>query len=129
MLLSQEQIQEKSKQRQWIKRQIVWEHIISIINDLRLTNKEVLESTYEWIHHHVFMFKIKIINLYCTSGYCLSKSSLQLMLVSVFTLWISQNKITYSAQVRQNTQKNNFCIMNKIKLVWFYSLYTNYFLE
>ena len=27
------------------------------------------------------------------------------------------------------TQKNNFCIMNKIKLVWFYSLYRNYFFE
>ena len=27
------------------------------------------------------------------------------------------------------TQKNNFCIMNKIKLVWFYSLYINYFLN
>ena len=25
--------------------------------------------------------------------------------------------------------KNNFCIMNKIKLVWFYSLYRNYFFE
>ena len=25
------------------------------------------------------------------------------------------------------TQKNNFCIMNKIKLVWFYSLYRNLF--
>ena len=25
------------------------------------------------------------------------------------------------------TQKNNFCIMNKIKLVLFYSLYRNYF--
>ena len=27
------------------------------------------------------------------------------------------------------TQKNNLCIMNKIKLVWFYSLYRNYFFE
>ena len=27
------------------------------------------------------------------------------------------------------TQKNNFCIMNKIKLVWFYSIYKNYFFE
>ena len=26
-------------------------------------------------------------------------------------------------------KKNNFCIMNKIKLVWFYSLYRNYFLN
>ena len=27
------------------------------------------------------------------------------------------------------TEKNNFCIMNKIKLVWFYSLHRNYFSE
>ena len=38
--------------------------------------------------------------LYCTSGHCLSKSSLQLMLVSLFTLWNSENKRTYSAKVR-----------------------------
>ena len=58
--------------------------------------------------------------LYCTSGHCLSKSSLQLMLASVFTLWNSENKRTYSAQVRLHCvllKKNSFCIMNKIKLV------------
>ena len=26
-------------------------------------------------------------------------------------------------------KKNNFCMINKIKLVWFYSLYRNYFFE
>ena len=38
--------------------------------------------------------------LYCASGHCLSKSSLRLILVSVFTSWNSGNKRTYSAQVR-----------------------------
>ena len=38
--------------------------------------------------------------LYCTNGHCLSKSSLQLMLLSVFTSCNSENKRTYSAQVR-----------------------------
>ena len=37
--------------------------------------------------------------MYCTSGHCLSKSSLQLMLVSVFTSWNLGNKRTYFAQV------------------------------
>ena len=87
---------------------------------------------------------------YCTSGHCLSKSSLQLMLASVFTLWNSENQRTYSVRLplREKypntelflvlyfpqcslwfTQKNNFCMINKIKLVWFYSLYRNYFFE
>ena len=36
-----------------------------------------------------------------------------------------QKTTTYSAQVRLHCvllKENNFCIMNKIKLVWFYSL-------
>ena len=36
----------------------------------------------------------------CASGHYLSKSSLQLMLASVFISWNSGNKRTYSAQVR-----------------------------
>ena len=54
------------------------------------------------------------------------------MLVSVFKSWNLENKRTYSEQMRLNCvllKKNNFCIMNKIKLVWFYSLYRNYFFE
>ena len=38
--------------------------------------------------------------LYCASAHFLSKSSLQLMLISVFTSWNSGNTRTYSAQVR-----------------------------
>ena len=38
--------------------------------------------------------------LYCTSGQCLSESSLQLMLASVFKSWNSENKRTYSAEVK-----------------------------
>ena len=34
--------------------------------------------------------------LYCKKGHYLSKSSLQLMLVSIFTSWNSENKRTYS---------------------------------
>ena len=66
------------------------------------------------------------------NGHCLSKSSLQLMLASVFMSWNLKNKRTCSAQVRLNCvllKKNNFCIMNKIKLVRFYSLYKNYYFE
>ena len=38
--------------------------------------------------------------LYCTSGQCLSEGSLQLMLASVFKSWNSENKRTYSAEVK-----------------------------
>ena len=70
--------------------------------------------------------------LYTAQVDTLSKCSLQLMLVSVFPSWNSKNKRTYSAQEALHcifTQKNNFCVMNKIKLVSFYSLYRNYFFE
>ena len=40
------------------------------------------------------------------------------MLVSVFTSWNTENKRTY-----------NFCVMNKINMVWFYLLYRNYIFE
>ena len=51
------------------------------------------------------MFKIKIMcfhffMLYKWTGHCLSKSSLQLMIVSVFTLLNLENERAYSAQVR-----------------------------
>ena len=69
---------------------------------------------------------------YCTSWHCLSESSLQLMFFSAFTSCNSENKITYSAQVRLHCvllKKNNFCIMNKTKLVWFYSYTEKKFFE
>ena len=48
--------------------------------------------------------------LNCTRGHCLSKSSLQLMLLSVFTSCNSENKRVYPAQVRLHcfTQKKLF---------------------
>ena len=64
----------------------------------------------------------------CKSGHCLSKSSSQLMLLSVFTSWYWENKshILHKWGFVVFYSKNNFCIINKIKLVWFYSLYRNY---
>ena len=50
LLLSQEHIKERSKQKQWIRMRESIGAYYSIINDIRLTDKEVLESTYEWIH-------------------------------------------------------------------------------
>ena len=40
-----------------------------------------------------------------------------------------KNKFCTSEASLCFTQKNSFCIMNKIKLVWFYSLCRNYFLS
>ena len=52
----------------------------------------------------------------------------KLMLASVFKSWNSENKRTYSAQVRLHCHllKKNF-LSNE--LVWFYSLYRNCFLR
>ena len=47
VLLSQEHINERSKQRQWMRKRVSMGAYYLIINDLGLTGKEVLESTYE----------------------------------------------------------------------------------
>ena len=96
----------------------------SIINDLRLTDKEVLESTSERIHRQTCLFKIKIVFprfAYCASGHCFSKSSLHLRFFSVFTLWSSENEKAYSAQMRLH------CALLKKDIIFVF--YTNYFLE
>ena len=52
--------------------------------------------------------------LYCTSGNCLSKGSLQLLPYSVFTSCNPENKRTYSAQVRR------YCVLLK-KIITHYT--------
>ena len=59
--------------------------------------------------------------IYCTSGHCLSKSSLQLMLVSAFTSWNSRNKRTYFAQVRL------YCVLLKKKTTSVWWVKSNWF--
>ena len=78
MLLSQEHIKERSKRRQWMRKRDSMGAYYWIINNLSLTNKIILESTHEWIHQDMYIFKIKIkvfpLFLHCSSGHCLSKS-------------------------------------------------------
>ena len=51
--------------------------------------------------------------------------------LSVFTSCNSENKRTYSAQVSLHCvcskKKKKLCIMNRVKLVWYYSLYRKCF--
>ena len=64
LLVSQEHIKQRSKQRQWMRKTDGMGSYYSIINDLRLTDNEVLESTYKWIHQHMCRFKVKIMCFY-----------------------------------------------------------------
>ena len=59
MLLSQEHIKERSKRRQWMRKRDSMGAYYWIINNLSLTNKIILESTHEWIHQDMCIFKIK----------------------------------------------------------------------
>ena len=106
-----------------------------IINNLSLTNKIILESTHEWIHQDmcIFKIKIKVFPLFYTVQvdtvyqkvfdnsylFCLLRYGIQKTKEHVLHKW---GFIVFKS-------KNNFCTTNKIKLVWFYSLYTNYFLS
>ena len=64
----------------------------SIINDLKLTDKEDFRK-YLRMNTSTFQVILQV-------AHCLSKSSLQFMLVSLFTSWNSENKRTYSAKER-----------------------------
>ena len=139
-------IKEKRKRRQWmrpwIRKRDSKGAYYSIINDLRLTDKEN------------FWKKIseKPLAAIPILLFCLNKNQNYVFpLFSIlykWTLFIKKFFTTHASfcfyvmQFRKQkdifctseallcfTQKNNFCIMNKIKLVWFYSLYRNYFFE
>ena len=108
LLLSQEHIKENRKRipwvRPWIRKRDSEGAYYSIINDLRLTDKEnfwkkisekplaaipillfcLNKNYYKIICFHFF--------LYCTNGHCLSKSSLQLMLLSLLRHAIQKTK-------------------------------------
>ena len=139
-------IKEKRKQRQWVRLRIRKRDskgaCSSIINDLRFDGQE--------------NFKKKIIEKPLAAIpvllFCLNKQNFILFpLFSILYKWTLFIKKIFTAHAsfcfyvmefrkQKNifctseaslcfTQKNNFCIMNKIKLVWFYSLYRNFFFE
>ena len=101
MLLTPEHIKERKKRRQWVhpwirKRDSKGANYF-IINDLRLMDKEDFRK-YRFLKQNNLFHKIMFpLFLYCTSGHCSSKCSLQLMLASVVTSWNSLNKKTCSA--------------------------------
>ena len=107
-------MKEKRKRRQWvrpwIRRRDSKGAYYSIINDLRLTDKENFSkkiSEKPLAATPILLFCLNknqnyVFSLfsYCINGHCLSKSSSQLMLLSVSASCISENKRTHSAQVR-----------------------------
>ena len=122
LLMRQEHIKERRKQKKWVRLRIRKRDsngaYYSVINDLSLTDKEDFRK-YLFLY---FCSNVFPIFLYRTSRHCLSKSSLQLVLVFIFTSWNSESKKSIfckSEALLCFIQKNNFCMMNKIKLVWF----------
>ena len=126
LLLRQEHIKER---RKWRK---------SVRHSLRKRDSKC--SLFIWTilqpfqYFYFIQIKIKImfpLFLYCTSGHCLSKSSFQLMLVSVYIMEFRKPKNIFCTSEASLcfTQKSIFWIMDKIKQFWFYSLYRNYFFE
>ena len=110
--MRQEHIKERRKQRKWVRLRIRKRDsngaYYSVTHDLSLTNKEDFRK-----YLFLYFYSVFPIFLYCASRHYLSKSSLQLMFVSVFTSWNSENKKTYSAQVRL------YCVLfKKIISVW-----------
>ena len=98
LLLSQAHIKEMRKQRQWVR---PW-----------IRKRDSKRASYS-IKKQLAAYPLF---LYCLSGHFLSKSSLQLMLV--LTSWNSENKKTYSAQVRLH-----FVLIKKIISVYWIKSY------
>ena len=134
LLLSQEHIKERRKQRQrvllWIRKRDSKESNFSIINDLRLTDKEdfrkyrILKYNINEKYNFVSTFSIQwemFIKMFFTTHACFCFCVMEFRKQkNIFC--ISESSLCFA-------QKNNFCITNKIKLVWFYSLYRNNFFE
>ena len=132
MLLSQEHIKERRKQRKCVRFQIrkgdSKRAYYSITKDLSLADKDFRKhlrmNTLAAIPALLFYLNknwnyVFTLFLYCTSRNYLSKNSLPLLLVSVFASSNSENMFCTSATLLYFTQQNNVLVMNKIKLVWF----------
>ena len=147
LLLSQEYIKEKRKQRKWTrlrirKRESKGAHY-SIIHDLSLTDKEDFRK-YLRINK---LAAISILLFYLNKNWnyvfplacsILCKWTLLMKKLctthACFCFYViefrkQKNMFCTSEVLLCFAQKNNFCIITKIKLVWFYSLYRNYFFE
>ena len=133
LLLSQEHIKERRKQRQrvrlWIKRDSKESHF-STINDLRLTDKEDFRK-YRTLKYNInekynFVSTLSrqwtmFIKMFFTTHSCFCFCVMEFRKQkNIFC--ISESSLCFA-------QKNNFCVTSKIKLVWFYSLYRNNFFE
>ena len=131
--LSQEHLKEWRKRRQWVcpwirKRDIKGAYY-SIINDLRLRDKE------DFRKHSFLKQNITRFHFFCTFQMdtvyqnVLYNSCLLLFLRHGILYTKEQASLLHKWGFIGIYSKNNFCIMSKIKPVWFYSLYRNYYLE
>ena len=91
--------------------------------------KKILENTVilKW---NIVFHKIICSHFFCTVQ--LDTVYQKVLFNSCFCSYVMeftklQNILCASEASLWFTQKSNFCLMNKIKLVWFYSSYRNYF--
>ena len=110
--MCQEHIKERSEQRQWMRKRNSMGSYYSVINNLRLTENKILEITYEWIHYHMCRFKIKIMCFHLFYTEQVGTVYQKVLYNSCLSCCTNEASLCF-------TQKNNFCIMNKIKVVRF----------
>ena len=132
--LSKEHVKEWRKRRQWVRPSIRKKDskgaYYSIMNDIRLTDKEDSRK-YRSLKQNILFHKIMCFHFFCTVKVDIKKFLTTHACFCFFVMEFSEQKnmLCTSEASLWFTQKNNFFIMNKIKLVWFYSLYRNYFFE
>ena len=147
LLLTQEHIYKKKRKRiqwvrPWIRKRDSKGAYYSVINDLRLTDKENFwkKNQRKTIGNHSYtfiLFKEKSKLCVSTFFYTVQIDNVyqKVLYNSCFFLFLrheiqkTKEHILHKWGSLCFTQKNNFCIMNKTKLIWFYSLYKNYFFE
>ena len=109
LLLIQEHINEKRKWRQWV-HPLIRKSILSDHNDLRLTAKEQIKIMR---FHFLYAVQVDIAyqKVHCNS--CL-------FLLLSHGMQKPKEHIMHKGGFIVFYSKNNFCIMNKIRLVWFF---------
>ena len=128
LLLSQKHIKERKKRRQWVHpwiRKRDSKGYFSIINDLRLTDKADFKNSIQikikiMCFHFLYTVQVGTVYqnvLYNSCLFLFLRHGVQKIKEHILHKW---GFIVFCS-------KNNFCVMNKIKLVWFYSLHILFF--
>ena len=135
MLLTKNHIKERRKRRQWVRPWIRYRDskgaYYSIINDLKLTDKEDFRN---YCNIKIAFRKIMCFHFFCTVRVdtVYQKVYYNSCLLLFLRHGIQKTKENFLHKsgfilIYSKKKKKKICIMNKIKLVWFYSLYRFFF--